>query len=95
VIVDSHLDLNEPSLFIPGSCLQRKEDQGSMLLITNNFSTALSGGLLTPGLDAEAIFNWGAGQGRSDGEKPLARRLSDMPGNGAGRVQLAVQEKGV
>ena len=56
VIIDSHLDLDEPSLLVPGQLLATQGRPGLNAADSNNFSQALSGALLTPDLDVDGIF---------------------------------------
>jgi uncharacterized caspase-like protein len=56
VVVDSHLDRNEPSLFEAGQLLATQGRPGMNAADSNNYSLALSAALQTPGLDAESVF---------------------------------------
>jgi uncharacterized caspase-like protein len=62
VIVDSHLDAAEPALIEPAVkagkslMLVTQGRPGLQAADSNDFSTALAGALLTPGLEAQAVF---------------------------------------
>jgi len=56
VVIDSHLDRDEPSLFETGQLFATQGRPALNAADSNNYSIALSSALLTPGLDAEEIF---------------------------------------
>ena len=56
VVIDSHLDRDEPLLFETGQILATQGRPGLNAADSNNYSLALSAALLTPGLDAKGIF---------------------------------------
>ncbi len=57
VVIDSHLDREEPSLFEAGQLLATQGRPGLNAADSNNYSLALSAALQTPDLDADAVFH--------------------------------------
>lgn len=56
VVIDSHLDIDEPALYEQGQLLASQGRPGLNAADSNNYSQTLSAALLTPDLDAEAVF---------------------------------------
>jgi hypothetical protein len=56
VVIDSHLDREEPALSGPGQLFATQGRPNSSAADSNNYSLALSGALLTPGITVDDMF---------------------------------------
>ena len=95
VVIDSHLDRDEPGLFRPGLLFATQGRPGLNAADSNNFSLALSAALLTPGLDADGIFS----QARVKVAEVTAGRqvpffVNNLPGNFSFGHSLSVRGLG-